>query len=91
MSAREELINILSGGHESNKYTMGLVADSILTRYALELIAKIKDPETRFGLGYEAAIHVIEEDIGVLAPEDPCPYDFSHTRHWCGYRECRDS
>lgn len=20
-----------------------------------------------------------------------CPYTFSHTRHWCGYEDCRDS
>jgi hypothetical protein len=20
-----------------------------------------------------------------------CPHDFSHTRHWCGYAECRES
>jgi hypothetical protein len=19
-----------------------------------------------------------------------CPFDFSHTKHWCGYEECRD-
>lgn len=23
--------------------------------------------------------------------ENPCPYTFSHTRHWCGYADCRDS
>lgn len=23
-------------------------------------------------------------------PERACPYTFSHTRHWCGYRHCRD-
>lgn len=21
--------------------------------------------------------------------EEPCPYTFSHTRHWCGYQSCR--
>jgi hypothetical protein len=25
------------------------------------------------------------------AEENPCPYDFSHTRHWCGYEGCRDA
>jgi len=20
-----------------------------------------------------------------------CPYTFSHTKHWCGYEDCRDS
>ena len=22
---------------------------------------------------------------------NPCPYTFSHTRHWCHYPMCRDS
>lgn len=43
MSAREELINILSGGHESNKHAMGLVADMILAKHAAELAEK--EPE----------------------------------------------
>ncbi|GHG10224.1 hypothetical protein [Streptomyces hydrogenans] len=21
----------------------------------------------------------------------PCPYDFAHTRHWCGHETCRES
>ena len=25
-----------------------------------------------------------------LSGDDVCPYTFSHTRHWCGYRGCRD-
>ncbi len=23
--------------------------------------------------------------------DGPCPYTFSHTRHWCGHAGCRDS
>jgi len=23
--------------------------------------------------------------------EDPCPYTFAHTRHWCGHPRCRDA
>lgn len=23
--------------------------------------------------------------------QDPCPYTFAHTRHWCGHALCRDS
>lgn len=26
-----------------------------------------------------------------MANTGECPYTFSHTRHWCGYRGCRDS
>jgi len=26
-----------------------------------------------------------------VVEDDPCPYDFAHTRHWCGHAECRDS
>jgi ribosome modulation factor len=24
-------------------------------------------------------------------PHNACPFDFAHTRHWCGYDGCRDS
>lgn len=24
-------------------------------------------------------------------PPNPCPYDQSHTREWCGYDQCRES
>ena len=33
----------------------------------------------------------IERAERVLATGDPCPYTFAHTRHWCGYKTCRDS
>lgn len=23
--------------------------------------------------------------------QEPCPYTHAHTRHWCGYEQCRDS
>ena len=36
--------------------------------------------------------HIADPPQGTLMiPADPCPYDFSHTRHWCGYGTCRDS
>lgn len=27
----------------------------------------------------------------ILEDNPPCPYDFSHTRHWCGNSTCRES
>lgn len=31
------------------------------------------------------------EAIQALLDAPPCPYDFSHTRHWCGNPLCRPS
>lgn len=33
-----------------------------------------------------------EEEGGEAAPRvDPrCPYDWDHTRYWCGYEGCRE-
>lgn len=35
----------------------------------------------------------LSEEIYKLIEEayPPCPYDFSHTRHWCGNNTCRES
>lgn len=41
MSAREDLIRILSGGHGSQYAAIGLVADQILDAYANELADRI--------------------------------------------------
>lgn len=35
------------------------------------------------------AILALAEEV--LANYEECPYDFSHTRHWCGNYTCRDS
>lgn len=38
--------------------------------------------------------HVLLEAQAILArraTEDPCPYTFAHTRHWCGHQQCRES
>ena len=33
--------------------------------------------------------------VAVLEAEEAdlpqCPFDFAHTRHWCGYPACRDA
>jgi hypothetical protein len=28
---------------------------------------------------------------GIEAAEPKCPFEFAHTRHWCGYEGCRDA
>lgn len=49
MSARERLINILSGGHDSQKGAMGAVADEILDAHANELADQIVAEAERLG------------------------------------------
>jgi hypothetical protein len=32
------------------------------------------------------------EPLSGIDPVEPvCPYNFAHTRHWCGYEGCRDA
>lgn len=38
--------------------------------------------------GYEQAL-ADQTDNAYMSGD--CPYDFSHTRQWCGYRDCRES
>lgn len=32
-----------------------------------------------------------DDDTRTWVYVQPCPYTHSHTRHWCGYEQCRDS
>lgn len=32
-----------------------------------------------------------EHDEEKAKEPNPCPYTHAHTRHWCGYIECRES
>lgn len=34
---------------------------------------------------------IVDLANAILEDNPPCPYDFSHTRHWCGNNTCRDS
>lgn len=36
-------------------------------------------------------IAIVELANAILESSPSCPYDFSHTRHWCGNNACRDS
>lgn len=36
----------------------------------------------------EVLQYITERAVGVKGPQ--CPFDFAHTRHWCGYPGCRD-
>lgn len=49
MSARQELIVLLAGGHESNYAAMTPVADAILNNHARELAAAIRSEARAFG------------------------------------------
>ncbi len=33
----------------------------------------------------------VEKYVRAPAGEPACPFDFSHTRSWCGYGGCRES
>ncbi len=34
---------------------------------------------------------IVDLAMAILEDNPPCPYDFSHTRHWCGNNSCRES
>lgn len=42
-----------------------------------------------FGASRLADVRKLIEDLTEPTPE--CPYDFAHTRDWCGYAGCRES
>lgn len=84
MSARDQLIRILSGGHESQYAAMGPVADQILGVYANELADKVTaraaaDPDENWDAvtwkrGMDAAADLIRpkgEEIPNLMGELP--------------------
>lgn len=41
-------------------------------------------------LVWEDAVRTIQRIHGIVPP-NPCPYTHVHTRHWCGYDQCRES
>lgn len=59
------------------------------------LVVKTDNPEYPLILRGWAELSV--RDVNALREyflqeNDPvCPYDFAHTRHWCGNNACRDS
>lgn len=72
-------------------------ADSALKRlkdqWAHELAEEIRLEAQRYGAndwsnGFRSAATMIDPHS---REENPCPYTHAHTRHWCGYEQCRDS
>lgn len=97
MSAREEILGLIENmgnmlkssasegledpnpGIPVHPYTEGFHRGSL---YAMDMIGDLIQDWARGLLNGD-------EIIGWM--DTPCPYTHSHTRHWCGYKECRDS
>jgi len=46
------------------------------------------------GVGHSIATLKLLSELkrwGLRTTVQECPFDFAHTRHWCGYDQCRDS
>ena len=41
--------------------------------------------------GFKDATSMHEAMTKAAEKPNPCPFDFAHTRHWCGYDGCRES
>lgn len=55
------------------------------------ILADIYDRGYANGMSDEYGHHYSEKPVSVSPVVNECPYTFSHTRHWCGYKDCRDS
>lgn len=63
------------------------IAGIILDKHAHELAEEIRE------LGRIWSSEDVMSAADAIDPKvkNPCPYTHAHTRHWCGYEQCRDS
>lgn len=98
MSTRLEIKTILAlhylNSEDVRAGEAGKMAEATLNdlihELAEEMIEAISKPENHPRLGWEDAVRTIQRIHGIVPP-NPCPYTHTHTRHWCGYDQCRKS
>lgn len=73
-------------------------ADDLLQRlkkeWAHELAEEIRDfAAKRLQIDSDDETYGMHMAADLIDPkfEKTCPYTHAHTRHWCGYEQCRDS
>jgi hypothetical protein len=86
VSAREEILGLIED--------MGNMLKAACQEGMDDTDHLAKNPEHRAELD---AMHLVGDLIqdwarGLInGVESECPYTHSHTREWCGYKECRES
>lgn len=52
---------------------------------------KLREFASRDGVSMKSLIREgLDMVIEKYSEPNPCPYTHAHTRHWCGYEECRE-
>ncbi len=71
--------------------TLRLVKAEALREAAETFKSRFEDKGRVLQPGYLTAEYELIKMAEELEKPDPCPYDFAHTRHWCGHPDCRES